>query len=67
MQYISYAIPVVLLMLQKRRIPHPGPFYLGKWGWLANSVLVIWAIFSLVFYSFPYVMPVTGTNMSMIL
>jgi choline transport protein len=65
MQYISYLIPVTLLMLNKRYIPRPGPFYLGKWGWLANGVLVTWSIFTLVFYSFPYIMPVTRSNMSM--
>lgn len=66
MQYISYAIPVLLLMLQKRHIPRPGPFYLGNWGWLANGLLVAWTGFTLVFYSFPYILPVTRGNMSMV-
>lgn len=65
MQYISYAIPVVLLMSQKRQLPQPGPFYLGNFGWLANGILVVWSVFTLVFYSFPYVLPVTKGNMSM--
>lgn len=65
MQYISYAIPVLLLMSQKRHLSRPGPFYLGNWGWLANGLLVAWTLFTLVFYSFPYVMPVTSSNMSM--
>jgi choline transport protein len=64
MQYVSYTIPVVLLMLQNRKLSNPGPFRLGRWGWLANGILVGWALFTLVFYSFPFVIPVTGGNMS---
>lgn len=64
MQYVSYSIPVVLLMLQNRKLSNPGPFRLGRWGWLANGILVGWALFTLVFYNFPFVMPVTGGNMS---
>lgn len=63
MQYISYCIPVALLMAKRRRI-QPGSFWLGKWGWFANGVLMFWGIFTLVFYSFPYVMPVSSGNMS---
>jgi len=65
MQYISYMIPVSLLLIGGRRISIPGPFYMGRWGWFANGVLVVWSLFTLVFYSFPYVMPVTKSNMSM--
>ncbi|KAH0604526.1 uncharacterized protein H6S33_006903 [Morchella sextelata] len=64
MQYVSYTIPVVLLMLQNRKLSNPGPFRLGRWGWLANGILVGWALFTLVFYSFPFVIPVTGGNMN---
>ncbi|KAL7268542.1 hypothetical protein RUND412_008831 [Rhizina undulata] len=63
MQYISYIIPVILLMLKGRKIRH-GPFWLGTWGWLANGVLVAWVTVTMVFYSFPYVMPVKGSNMN---
>lgn len=65
MQYISYMIPVSLLLIGGRRISIPGPFYMGRWGWFANGVLVVWSLFTLVFYSFPYLMPVTKSNMSM--
>lgn len=30
-------------------------------GMFANSVTVAWLIFAIVFFSFPYYMPVTGT------
>ncbi|KAI5788309.1 amino acid/polyamine transporter I [Geopyxis carbonaria] len=67
MQYISYIIPVGLLMLNGRRFPagdRAGPFWLGAWGWLANAVLVVWVSIALVIYSFPYVMPVLPDNMN---
>ncbi|KAL7272765.1 hypothetical protein RUND412_004412 [Rhizina undulata] len=46
-----------------RKIPH-GPFWLGNWGWLTNGALVAWVTVTIVFYSFPYVMPVKGSNMN---
>lgn len=36
----------------------------GVWGWICNSVLVIWGSFACVVYSFPFVYPVTAGNMS---
>lgn len=63
LQYISYLIPVVLLMMKGRKIRH-GPFWLGKWGWISNGGLVAWAIFTLIFYSFPYIIPATAGNMN---
>lgn len=59
LQYISYLIPVVLLMLKGRKIRH-GPFWLGKFGWISNFGLVAWALFTLIFYSFPYIYPATA-------
>lgn len=64
MQYISYMIPVSLLLLRGRKMDRWGPFRLGGWGWVANGVLVGWSVFTLVFYSFPFVKPVTAVNMS---
>jgi len=49
LQYISYVIPVIFLMLKKRNIVH-GPFWLGKFGWVCNSVLLIWATMAMIFW-----------------
>ena len=62
-QYLSYSIPVCFLMLKGRNIK-PGPFWLGKWGWLCNIVLLVWSLLTLVFYSFPFIMPATAGNMN---
>ena len=63
--YISYAIPIGSLLFHKGRdnIPH-GPFWLGKIGLVANWVVLLWTIFTLVMYSFPYTKPVTTGSMN---
>ncbi|KAK3079959.1 hypothetical protein LTS18_003493, partial [Coniosporium uncinatum] len=62
--YISYSIPVACLLLRGRSTLRPGPFWLGPIGAFANVVLLLWTCFTLVMYSFPYAMPVTGSNMN---
>ncbi|KAL8823466.1 MAG: hypothetical protein Q9191_005831 [Dirinaria sp. TL-2023a] len=64
--YISYAIPVTCLLLRGRNnIPH-GPFWLRKFGLVANIVLLCWTLFTFVLYSLPVVMPVQAGNMNYI-
>lgn len=62
----AYAIPVAILMLNGRKglVPHRS-VRLGWVGWVANTVTVLWGIENLVIYCFPFVMPVTSSNMSM--
>lgn len=62
--YISYAIPVVCLLIRGRSTLQPGPFWLGKIGFVANIVLLCWTAFTLVMYSFPYAKPVKASNMN---
>lgn len=46
-------------------LPKPGPFNLGRAGWIPNLVTVSWACLVLIFYDFPTELPVTVGNMSM--
>jgi len=62
--YISYAIPVILLLAKGRNNLKHGPFWLGKFGLVANLVLLFWTGFTLIMYSFPYVMPVASGTMN---
>ncbi|KAF1993340.1 choline transport protein [Amniculicola lignicola CBS 123094] len=62
--YISYAIPVSCLLLRGRSTIKPGPFWLGPIGLVANIVLLMWTLFTLVMYSFPYAKPVLSSNMN---
>jgi hypothetical protein len=56
--YISYAIPIVCLLVRGRNNIRHGPFWLGPIGLFSNIVLLLWTVFTLVMYSFPPVMPV---------
>lgn len=56
--YISYAIPVVLLLMKGRDNIKHGPFWMGRFGLFCNYVLLIWTAFTLVMYSFPYSKPI---------
>lgn len=60
---LSYIIPVVCLLWRRRQIKH-GPFWLGKFGLVANIVLLGWTAFAIVFFSFPPVLPVNRNNMN---
>jgi choline transport protein len=63
---LSYSIPVVCLLLKGRNNIKHGPFWLGKLGLLSNIVTLAWTVFSCVFYSFPFAMPVEVNNMNYI-
>lgn len=56
--YISYAIPVVCLLIRGRNNIRHGPFWMGPIGLFANIVLLAWTAFTLIMYSFPSVKPV---------
>ncbi|CUS13847.1 unnamed protein product [Tuber aestivum] len=62
--YISYAIPVILLLMKGRGNIKHGPFWAGKPGLVANLVLLFWTGFTLIMYSFPYTKPVKSGTMN---
>lgn len=55
--YISYAIPVVCLLIRGRNNIRHGPFWMGPVGLFSNIVLLLWTTFTLIMYSFPPVQP----------
>ena len=61
---LSYLVPTLCLLFRGRNNIRHGPFWLGGFGLFANIVTCFWAIFALVFYSFPTFMPVTGGTMN---
>lgn len=61
---LSYMVPVVFLLIKGRNNIQHGPFWMGTIGLVANYVVIFWAIFTTIFYSFPAVMPVTAGNMN---
>ncbi|KAM0282379.1 hypothetical protein ACHAQH_003058 [Verticillium albo-atrum] len=62
---MSYMVPILTNLLTGRRNMHRGVFHMGnKIGPIVNTVTVCWLTFAIVFFSFPYVMPVTAQNMN---
>lgn len=60
----SFLLCIVPHMLHKRNIITPGPFWLGKWGFVVNLVAVLYMVVFFVIYCLPYSMPVTAENMN---
>jgi len=58
--YISYAIPIICLLIRGRNNITHGPFWLGRIGLVCNWVVLAWTLFTTVMYSFPMVMPATA-------
>lgn len=63
---LSYAIPVVCVLMKGRDNIRHGPFWLGKLGFVANIITVVWTVFAVVFYSLPFSMPATANTMNYI-
>lgn len=60
--YVSYAIPVIALLVRGRNTIRHGPFWLGPFGAFANYVLLAWTAFTIIMYSFPYYYPATANS-----
>lgn len=62
---LTYATPVVINMLQGRKNFRRGKFSLhGATGWIVNGLMVVWTLFTVIFFEFPSAMPVTAANMN---
>ncbi|KAL6817113.1 amino acid transporter [Trichoderma sp. SZMC 28015] len=68
MQMISFAIPAALLIYRRRSekvLPRKRAFKVPEvLGWACNIGTVIAAVIETVFFTFPSVLPVTGSNMN---
>lgn len=66
-ELISFTFPAALLMWRRRDpryLPEKSPFNLGRFGWLVNTLVIGWAVFTLVIFSFPTAEPVRPGSMS---
>ncbi|KAF7125402.1 hypothetical protein CNMCM5793_001580 [Aspergillus hiratsukae] len=57
--YIAYFIPIACLLATGRKFK-PGPFYMRKWGVVVNSLSLMWLVVGIVFWQFPFFLPVVG-------
>lgn len=64
--YVSYFIPISLLVLRKLAGKHPkyGPFKLGRWGLPINLFSLAYIVFVLIWIPFPPGRPVTAQSMN---
>ena len=54
-------MPILTNVILFRRTMRRGPFFMGQTlGMTVNIISVAWLVFAIVFFSFPYQMPVTG-------
>lgn len=61
---VAYFIPIFTNLLTGRRNMYKGAFHMGKWGFPVNIVAIGWLTFAIVFFSFPYSMPIKINNMN---
>lgn len=68
LQQVTFAFPAALLLYRRRSslwLPANRYFKLPSvLGWVANITTVLFAVFVLVFYSLPVILPAEGSNMS---
>ncbi|KAH7328762.1 amino acid/polyamine transporter I [Stachybotrys elegans] len=61
---ISYAIPMACNLLTRRKYITPGPFHLGRYGFLVNGLTVLFIAVFDVFFCFPLALPFDSTTMN---
>lgn len=68
LQQLTFSMPVALVLYRRRGpqwLPKTRGFRLpGVVGWIANSVTCLFGLLVLIFFDFPFVVPVTAGNMS---
>ncbi|KAL4791240.1 amino acid/polyamine transporter I [Aspergillus venezuelensis] len=62
---LSYAGAIVPHLLTRRKKVIPGPFAMsGVWGFIVNILSVVYIAVTVVFFCFPFTLPVTVQNMN---
>ncbi|KIR28093.1 amino acid permease [Cryptococcus deuterogattii 99/473] len=59
---LSYIIPVICRRIFDGHSEvrfKPGPFYMGKWGYIVNVIMVTWTFFEVTILCFPETYPLT--------
>ncbi|KAJ3464870.1 hypothetical protein MRS44_009656 [Fusarium solani] len=64
LQYITYCIPLIFMLWKGRSNFANGPFWHPTWGLISNIVVLSWSAICLIFYSFPYYLPVVADQMN---
>ncbi|KAI1206830.1 amino acid transporter [Annulohypoxylon truncatum] len=54
----SYAMPIIVSMLNGRRVVSTASFYLGSFGWFCNIVATAWSLLAIPLFCMPSTVPV---------
>ncbi|KAI5291400.1 hypothetical protein KEM54_005015 [Ascosphaera aggregata] len=60
----SYALPVMVSLVRRRQHVQHAPYSLGRFGYLINSITVIWVLFATVLFCMPVTLPVSKSSMN---
>ncbi|KAI0968614.1 amino acid/polyamine transporter I [Xylaria arbuscula] len=60
----AYCAPILVSMLEGRKTVSTGSFYLGKLGWVCNTVSVGWTLLVIPLFSMPTTVPVTDPSLA---
>jgi amino acid transporter len=61
---LSYLLAILPHLLTGRKSIRPGPFWMGKYGYLLNTIACAYIVVSFVIYSFPYSLPTNAESMN---
>ncbi|ERS98801.1 hypothetical protein HMPREF1624_03991 [Sporothrix schenckii ATCC 58251] len=61
---VSYLLAILPHLLSRRSNMKPGPFWMGRWGYLVNGVACSYIVVSIVIYCFPYSLPTSAASMN---
>ncbi|KAG6906342.1 hypothetical protein DXG01_014400 [Tephrocybe rancida] len=62
----TYAMPIAILLFNRRKEMEGARFSLGRWGFAINIIALLWVSFEIVLFSMPAVIPVNQVTMSML-
>lgn len=60
----SYAVPVMVNLVERRRHVKNSPFSLGVFGPFINGVCAVWIFFAIVIFCMPQTLPVDAAHMN---
>ena len=61
---VSYFLSIFPHLISGRNKIRPGPFWMGKFGYIANVVACLYIVVSFVIYCFPYSLPTSAQSMN---
>ncbi|KAF2203341.1 amino acid transporter [Delitschia confertaspora ATCC 74209] len=61
---VSYALAIAPNLWTGRKNVPPGPFWMGRWGFLVSGIAVVLIIFFDIMFCFPFALPASAESMN---